>query len=374
MKRSLRIALLSFAVAGVAGAIAVSRDGKRDARASDPAPAAAAPLAQLVFAHGEVDGFQTEVAIATLDLGKNVASVRGLATLAHTKGSAVRGAALGEVAFVVVSEEAPRGTSYDGALYRVESGRFTRLCGGVARAATPLVTKSGRVYVARGVDGQDPPADEAQKLVLRTDTLTVDDVDPITGATRTVWKGQGYQAFLGALTARDELVVYHSSAGGAAIVLLDPSGTTRVAPVVPFARDFSFDKVHNAVVFANLGEVSSLDVSTLALKTLYRTPNDHPMPFALPSGDVALSSDGDKGLAVLQAGHHRLLSPLGDGDDQATHTDGRWVALRHSPKAPTTFDPPLVVGWDPLTNKTQRLDVPSAHFVEPLGFVSGGAL
>jgi hypothetical protein len=373
MKRSLRIALLSLPLAAIGGAFALSRDGKRDARASDPAPASAAPIARLMFAHGEIDSFETAVAIATIDPSTNVARVQTLATMAHSKGSAIRGSAIGDVAFVVASEEAPRGTSYDGALFRVENGRVTRLCGGVARATTPLVTQSGRVFVARGIDGQDPPADEAQKLILRTDALTIDDVDPITGATRTVWKGQGYQAFLGAVTGRDELVVYHSSPSGAAIVILDQAGATRIVPVVPFARDFSFDRVHNAIVFGNLGEVSSLDLASLTLKTLYRTSNEHPMPFALPSGDVALSSDGDKGLAVLQAGNHRLLSPLGDGDDQATHTNGRWVAVRHSPKAPTNYDPPLVVAWDPLTNKTLRLDVPSSHFVESFGFV-GGAL
>lgn len=378
MTRALRLGLLGLALGSLGAGLILTRDGKRDARASDPGAPIAAPIARLMFAHGEVDGFVTEVAIATVDASKNLAAVRPLATVNHSKGSAIRGAALGDVAFVVASEEAPRGTSYDGALYRIESGRVTRLCGSVFRASTPIVTKSGRVFVARGVDGQDPPAAEAQKLVLRTDQLTIDDVDPITGATRTVWKGTGYQAFLGAVTSRDELVVYHSTPSGASLFTLDPTTlATRAAAVAPFARDFSFDKVHGAVVFANMSpdgrhQVVSLDLASMSQKTLYNAAHDHPMPFALPSGDVALSSDGDKGLAVLQAGQHRLLSPLGDGDDQATHTDGRWVAVRHQPKV--SNDPPMIVAWDPLSNKTQKLDVPSAHFVEPLGFVAGGAL
>ena len=133
---------------------------------------------------------------------------------------------------------------------------------------------------------------------------------------------------------------------------------------MPFARDFSLQ--NNTLVFANLNEIRAMDLATFSLKTLYTSAHDHPMPFALATGDVALSSDGDKGLAILQAGQHRLMSPLGDGTDAATHTDGRWVAVRHTSKV--SADPPLVVAWDPLTNKTVRLDVPSSHFVESMGF------
>jgi hypothetical protein len=276
MTRATRLGLLAvLSVAGVAGAFAVARD-KREAHASDPAPAPAAPIARMVFAHGEVDGLQSEIAIGRIDPSKNLASLTPLASVGHTKGSAIRGRNLGEVAFVVAQEEGPRGTSYDGALLRVEAGKATRLVGQVMRAATPIVTSTGRVLIARGVDGDDPPAAEAQKLVLRVDQLTIDDVDPITGAARTLWRGQGYQAFL-ATTASSEVVVYHSAPSGASIFALDPAtGTTRVlwANAVPFARDFSFDRTHGALVFADLGtdgrtyQVLSLDLASGALKSL----------------------------------------------------------------------------------------------------------
>jgi hypothetical protein len=340
------------------------------AAASDPASTPTAGPTQLLIAHGEVDGFATEIAIAAVDPSKNLATVKPLATINHTHGSAIRGAVRGDVAFVVASEEAPRNTSYDGALYRVEAGRATRLCGGIARASTPIVTSAGRVIVARGTDGADPPAADAQKLILRTDTLTIDDVDPSSGAIRTLWSGTGYQTFLAGITARDEVIAYHSQPSGTEIVVVDgvASRVSARTPAPAFARDFSLR--NNTLVFANLNEVRALDLTSFALKTLYVSAHDHPMPFALPTGDVALSSDGDKGLAILQAGQHRLMSPLGDGSDAATHSDGRWVAVRHTSKL--SSDPPLVVAWDPLTNKTVRLDVPSSHFVEALGF-SGGA-
>jgi hypothetical protein len=355
---------------------------KRDAHASDPAAAPAAPIARLAFAHGEVDGLSSEVAIATIDASKNVAAVTPLASIGHTKGSPIRGAVLGSIAFVVAQEEGPRGTTYDGALLRVESGKVSKLVGQVMRAATPIVTSSGRVLVARGVDGDDPPGADAQKLVLRTDQLTIDDVDPISGAVRTVWKGQGYQAFL-ATGVGGEVVVYHSAPGGASILALDPAtGATRAlwSNAVPFARDFSFDRTHGALVFADLAmdgrnyEILSLDLASGARKSLYSTTNEHPMPFALPGGEVAFSSDGDRGLAVLNVGQQRLVAPLGDGSDAATHAspDGRWIALRHTPRAPGA-DPPLVVAWDHASGKTLKLDVPLSHFVEPIGFTVGGA-
>jgi len=384
MRRALRLSLLaatSFACAVTA--LWMGRDSRKNtAFAGDPSAVAPAPKARLLFGHGEVDGFSTEVAVASIDPAQNVAAVTPLATITHERGSAIRGAAFGQVAFVVAKVEAPRGTSYDSALYRVEGGKVVKLCEGVMGAATPWVTSTGRVIVARGIDGKDPPASEAQKLVLRTDELTLDDVDPTTGAVHTLWRGQGYQAFLGAKLGDDRLVVYHSHKSGAALFTLDPAtGQTRaLGPVAPFARDFSFDRVHSRLVFADLGadgrtyEIVALDLASLASRVLYASPNEHLMPFALTSGDLVFSSDGDKGLASMVAGAQlRLLSPLGDGSDAVTHEAGRWVALRHTPRAQTNDDPPRVVAFDTGSGKVVPLGVPSSHFVEPFAFVAGGA-
>ncbi|MBI2394789.1 MAG: hypothetical protein HYV09_34790 [Deltaproteobacteria bacterium] len=393
MKRALRLSLLAaLSFVAAAGALWIGRGAQPDhARASDPAAVPAAKVARLVLAHGEVDGFATEIAVATIDPAANSAAVKPLASVAHTRGSAIRGAAFGDAAFVVAQLDGPRGTSYDGVLFRVEGGKVTRLVSEVARASTPFVTRQGRVLVARGADGPEPTPAEAQKLKLRDDELTIDDVDPITGATRTLWRGKGYQAFLGARIESagvgEEIVVYHSTAKGAALFALDPaSGAARalLPGVAPFARDFSFDRVHGALLFADLGpdgrtfQVLSLDLASLALRAVYASPNEHLMPFALPSGDVALSSDGDKGLAVIvQAGggQFRLVSPLGDGSDAATHAspDGRWIALRHTPKALAVDEPPKVVAFDLAAGKIVPLGLPPDHFVEPLGFLSAGA-
>lgn len=368
------LAAASFACA--ATALLLGRDARKNAaHASDPAPTPAPPT-RLFFGHGAVDGFETEIAVANVT--GNGATVSALGTLTHPRGAAIRGAVFGQdVAFVVAGTEAPRNTTWNSALYRVSGGKVVKLCDGVEKATTPWVESSGRVIVARGADGPEPTPAETQKLVLRTDTLTLDEVDPATGAIRTLWKGQGYQAFVAARLPDDKLVVYHPTSAGASLFTLDPaSGATRVlASVAPFARDFSLDRVHGRLVFADLGDryqIVALDLASLAQKVLLSSGNEHLMPFALPSGDVAFSSEGDKGLAVLAAtGQLRLLSPLGDGSDAVTHHDGRWVALRHTPASQTGDDPPRVVALDLEGGKAVPLPVPTAHFVEPFGF--GGA-
>ncbi len=84
MRRATRFAFLALlSLGGIAGAFALSRD-KRDAHASDPGPASAAPTARMIFAHGDVDVTTSEVAIATIAPTKNLAAVTVLASIGHT--------------------------------------------------------------------------------------------------------------------------------------------------------------------------------------------------------------------------------------------------------------------------------------------------
>ncbi len=397
-----------FAVLSV-GALAAGMawSTRRDApaaHAGDPTPAPIAPAARLGVVHGAVDGLSAEVALANIDPTARVAKLATLGVVTHKLGSTWRGALLGDTAFVVASEDTPlRNSSYDGALFRVEAGKATRLTGDIMRAATPYVTKTGRVIVARGSDGAEPTVAESKQLIFRTDDLSIDDVDPVTGTTRTLWQGRGYQAFLATTIAQTgELVVQHLTKDGATLFALDPAtGATRtlLPSVPPLARDFSWDATHKAVVFAAFVPggygVYALDVSGGTLRVVHSTANEHAMPFALTTGEVALSSDGDHGLALLVPGgsnvggalssaggpRHRLLAPLGDGSDAATHAsfDGRWLAVRHTPAvlgAPLTDSrPPTVFAFDVATGTAITLDVPVTHYVVPMGFVStpGGA-
>ncbi len=339
--------------------------------------------ATLVVAHGGLDATSTEVGLVTVGLGSGTPTLAPLGSVDHVRGSAVRGAVLGGAVLVAVEEPAPKGTSYAGALHRLDATGARRLCGGLARATAPLVV-DGRVLVSRGIDGPEPtPGPATEALTLRTDTLTLDEVDPATGATRTVWSGAGYQAFLAGALGR-EAFVYLSQASGASLFALDVStGAVRnLGAVAPFARDFSVDSVRKGLVFANLGaadrwQVQSLDLGSGARTVLLETQGDHPMPFALPGGDVVLSSDGDHGLLRLARTavvRQNLLSPAGDGSDAATHAEGRWLAVRHTPTARFRGKrAPALIVVDVDTGQFVPVDVPLGHLVESLGFLRGGA-
>jgi hypothetical protein len=390
MRTSLRISLGILALGGVGlFALVSSRTSTDRAHAAPATPIVAAAPARLGVLYGPVDGETTTVGFATIDATGN-GKLDAVGWLTHPPGSARRGAVMldREVAFVVVAEPGDRRSSYANALYRVEKGTSTRLCGGIAKAATPIVTSTGRVIVARGADGPEPTDVESKQLLLRVDTLTIDDVDPASGNITTLWTGSGYQAFLGARVVsggREEIVVSLAGRTGTSLVALDPATkSVRVlAPSVPpWARDFSFDPTHGALVFADLVKpydptwnVLSLDLASLAIRPLYTTKNEHPMPFALPSGEIAISSDDDHGLALVVSdkGQRNLLAPLGDGSDGATHAsaDGRWVAVRHTPVAQTNDDPPKVVAFDPVTSTLVPLALSARDEITPIGFVGG---
>jgi hypothetical protein len=368
----LRLTLLAaLSVLGVGYALR----GKAS-HASDPTAPAPAPAARLAIAHGEIDGYETELAIAEIGT-TNVATLTPLAKLPHERGSAIRGTVHQGSLFVTAQVEAPKGTSFAAALYRVDAGKVTRLCRDVESATTPMILSTGHVLVTRGVDGPEPTPAESKQLLLREDEVSVDDVDPTSGAIRNVFRRSAYQVFLGAQMATGEIAVYVSDRKGSSILALDPltGGTRALAPkVMPFARDFSFDRTHGELVYVDLAaDRRSYEIVALeaAPRLLLRTLNDHAMPFALPSGDVAFSSDGDHGLALLSTVsgvvRTRLISPLGDGSDAVTHAGSGFVALRHT--TPSRVD---VVAYDLSASRVVRLGAPPDHFVEPLGFVGGG--
>ena len=352
------------------------------ARANAGEKSAASP-ATLAVAHGALEGTTTEIGLVTVGLGSGTPAIAPLGVVDHVRGSAVRGAVFDGSAVLVATEEpAPKGTSYAAALHRVDGTGVRRLCGGLTRATAPLVV-DGRVLVARGTDGTEPIAGPlTEALTLRVDTLTLDEVDPTTGATRTVWSGAGYQAFLAGALGREALV-YFSQPSGATLFALDVTtlATRPLGTVAPFARDFSVDVTRRALVFADLSaagtwQVASVDTITGAHAVLFSSRVDHPMPFALASGDLVLSSDGDHGLLRLARTSMRqhLLSPAGDGSDAAMHQEGRWLAVRHTPTSRVRGDKaPSLIVVDVDTGQSVPVVVPRGHRVEALGFLRGGA-
>lgn len=392
MRASLRYALFATFAGGLVAAIVLTRSRDRAAHAGPASPPSPPSAVKLGVLHGAVDGSETTFSVADVGPGNGLAPLTKIGSITHPPGSARRGVVArdGVTAFVTVAEEGDRHSSYANALVRIDGKGVAKLCGGVAKAQAPILTASGILLVARGVDGPEPSDAESQQLLLRDDALTIDAVDPATGSVRTLWRGDGYQAFLGAVTdvGHEEVVVYLSTRTGASLFALDPtSGATRtlLPAIAPFARDFSWDAVHRQLVFVDLTapkaqtwQVVAFDPTALAMRSVLTTTSDHAMPFALPSGEVALSSEGDHGLATVAfgTGKYALIAPLGDGSDAVTHVsgDGRWSAIRHTPKVQAGDDPPLTVAWDAISGTVVRLDAPAHDEVTAIGFLSGAGV
>ena len=93
----------------------------------------------------------------------------------------MRGALLpsGRRAVVVADMERRRDPSFGAWLVLVDPGHDNRvLAKGCAHASRPWVLPSGRVLVQRGVPGPEVDPASAQGGELRTDALSVDEVDP----------------------------------------------------------------------------------------------------------------------------------------------------------------------------------------------------
>lgn len=397
MRRARLFAAVGSLCALAALALVAARRRPTPAHAGDPSALSEPPRARLAVVHGAVDGDFAEVSVFDLAPGPSSASgvsPRALGRVEHVHGSARRGALLGgafgdEVALVVVDEPGDRHSGFRAALFRVDHGKATRLCGGVAALATPIVTRSGRVLIERGEDGPEPSAVDAKRLILRSDALRIDEVDPWTGSITPRWSGAGYTAHLGAAFGLDpsgagveELAVYLATPGAAKLLALDPAtgrARTLIESMPPFARDFSWDAAHARLVFANLPAVGAATAQVIALHpagrptVLLAAPHDHPLPRALPSGELAIAGD-DGALAILgPGGRARRVAPLGPGVDRVTGAspDARWIAVRHTPEPATRGEPPRTVAIDAATGRVIELALPRTEETEAIGFAAG---
>jgi hypothetical protein len=148
----------------------------------------------------------------------------------------------------------------------------------------------------------------------------------------------GYATHLAGILGR-ELVVYRVGPRGAEIVSVErASGRARtVAPVPPFARDFSIDRKAGALVYSNRDDrdestwvVERMDLSTGARTRLSSTRDDAQTPLAT-DGRVFWTAPGRRGLASDRDA--APLTPLGEGYTYASRAtaDGEWLSLVHVP-------------------------------------------
>ncbi len=312
-----------------------------------PTPAAAppAPPLWLIATHAN----DPESTLTRVDAAH--ATLEPLARLPHLPGATVRGAAMPDGRTVMVVA--------DRALFRVQAGAApAQLCDRVDVASRPLVTSEGRVLVSRS----------------RGNEVSVDEIDPNSGAARPVWQGSGFLAHL-AGAWNGEIVIYRVHAGGAALlaVTLDGGRVRSLIPSLPpFARDFSI--AGDRLVFAGRDEedsnqwvVDALELRTGARERLYRSSSQHLAPHVWPGGLVAIAED-QRGLTLLGAGVH---AAAGAGVDvvRALSADGRFAAAWHYP--PGAAEPEVLV-LDAQARLQARYARPQTR-LEIVGFAGSGA-
>jgi hypothetical protein len=158
---------------------------------------------------------------------------------AHLPGATVRTARLATGALVAVADRANVfDRSWGSSLLLADAGRDPiELCDRVFYASRPLPLPSGEIVVERGAAGVERPGR------VRVDELTLDEVDPLTHATRTIYATTGFEAHLAAL-AGDEIIVYLVQPGVASLRAIDwRSGRERVivASLPGYAHDFTVE-------------------------------------------------------------------------------------------------------------------------------------
>jgi hypothetical protein len=301
------------------------------------------------------------------------------ATLHHAPGAIVRGQVLvGTRAVVVVADMLVlRDPSWGASLTRLEPAHpALTLVDRVYHASRPLVTTAGRVFVLRGRAGPDPTPDEVRRGELRTDELTIDEVDPSTGVARTVHSYAGYIAYL-AGSLGDEIFVYRVALGHADIVAVDVnSGSARVLvpSILPFARDFSVDPVSRSLLFAERDERSTdiwvaerLDLVSGNRTRIATATHMSLLPHVWPQGRVALNADGIGGLSVVGSAGAAIRRPLGDGVDavRGFSLDGQWAAVRHE----RSGEPPSIFALRTDTGSSLPIATPRGARIDVAGFV-----
>jgi hypothetical protein len=300
-----------------------------------------------------------------------------VATFAHLPDAAVRAASLpgGDAVLATAEVAETRDRSFNASLLRLRPHAPPEtLWDRVVHASRPLVTPSGRVFVSRGTPG---PELEGR---MRIDHLTVDEIDPDTGASRVVYAAFGHLVFLAAWSGR-ELVVYRILADRADLVGIDPD-TGAVRPILgqlpPFARDFSVDAAGARLVFQNrhatderTWEIDEVDLATGQERALHSGPSMTMSPAVLPDGGVVFNPAG-AGLRPLDA-ELRVNGPLGAGVD---------VIAASSPHVPYLAALHTVAGALPVpflidanTGAAEILAAPKNARIAIAGFVapSGGA-
>lgn len=295
-------------------------------------------------------------------------------TFGHLPDATVRAVVIpGKAEILATADVTPtRDASFNAALFYLRPHTPPmRLVDRVVHASRPLAMPSGRVFVSRGIAGNEVDGQ------MRVDALTIDEVNLATGATRMVHQMNGYLLFL-AGSWNGEIIVYRISTDKADLVAIDAdTGKDRflLQNLPPFARDFSVDPTHHAIVFQNRDETDSgtwvvdrVDINSGQRQRLFSSASMTMAPYALPRGGVLFNPPGH-GLTTLE-GSLSLGGPLGAGVDVIADAsaDGHYLAAAHT--EPSQFAVPFVV--DTQRGAARVLPAPANARVVVAGFVADG--
>ncbi len=267
-----------------------------------------------------------------------------VARFTHVEGSTVLGAVLPgtRVVLATATVERSRDESFASGLFRLEANTPAKLLvDRLAVSTRPLVTPEGRVFVVRGAAGALP----VEPGGLRVDALSIDELEPRTGAARTVLATRGYLLFLAGAFGR-ELVVYRVDEKGARLEALhaDTLGERPLGAVPDTSRDFVVDPAAHRVLFTAASattrrwQVRSLDLLTGELSTLAQGPTMALLPTVWADGRVAFAPAQAAGLVDAATGAP-VLRARGKGYERVrAQAHGLVVGLHETPSAlPSAF-------------------------------------
>lgn len=227
------------------------------------------------------------------------------AVFTHADGESVRGATVGARVVAIAPLARVADWSFASSLLRLEAGRApVVLVGQVVGASRPVVSKTGRVFVARGRAGSEVPRS------FRVDTLQIDEVNVENGAVATLYATTGSFTYCVGFSG-DELLVYELAAAGARLIAVNvDSRAVRVVRRVmpPLAHDFSVDEAGHRLVYTlgvpgvEVWELVETRTDTGESRVLASGPSVAMLPTVLPDGRVARSAGAGAGLVEVESG------------------------------------------------------------------------
>lgn len=272
----------------------------------------------------------------------------------HLPGATVKAAAMpdGQSAAVIAETTETRDRSWNSSLFLVTAQGETRsLVDRVYASTRPFIAGTGEILVTRGVAGAEVEPVRGAFQQLRMDAITIDAVNPETGAARTVWRLTGYLSFMAGV-AGDEVLTYDIGPGATPIMAIDvKSGAARtLVPQASLARDFRVSLDGKLLTYTEHSpsgvddwRVVKVDVATGAREIVTTQPNLALLSYPLPTG-LAFNPPDASGLTLVTArGNKELPCPWGAGADDllALSRDGNWAGGLH--ETPSAFPQPFLL-------------------------------